>query len=338
MIEMKRVRQIVRVAVVVPFALAAPRLAVAASAQDSAAAQSLYDDARKLMTAHKWADACPKLEESQRLDPTQVTEFYLADCYEHAGRSASAWTTFLDLASAAHRAGRADREKVARDRAGALEPKLSKLAVDVPENVRVAGLVVTRDGEVLHEGQWGVPVAVDPGSHAIGASAPGKQKWTATEDVGAASVVVTAEVPALLDEPKPVATSSTAPSSPPAPEAESPPASAPTHPWRLAGAVAAGVGVAGLAVGGVFLSQALSKNSDANSGPCNTTTNVCTDPGLSLRHDAVSAGNVATVAFVAGAALVAGGAVLWFLPRSQPVQVGAAVVPGLASMSVRGVF
>ena len=62
------------------------------------------------------------------------TEFNLADCYERAGRTASAWTTFLDLAATEHRnsgAKAAERERVARDRAKGLEPRLSQPVIDV---------------------------------------------------------------------------------------------------------------------------------------------------------------------------------------------------------------
>src|SRR5580700_6879370 len=127
---MKTARCLFGAAAVLLVVMSARPAGAQATAQDQAVAQSLYDEAKKLMTANRWPDACPKLEESQRLDPTPVTEFYLADCYERAGRTASAWTTFLDLAAGEHKNGgtkEAEREKVARDRAKALEPKLSQL-------------------------------------------------------------------------------------------------------------------------------------------------------------------------------------------------------------------
>ena len=90
-----------------------------ASLADKAAAQSLFDEGRKLMSAGKYADACPKLAESQKLDPGVGTQFHLADCYEKLGQTASAWAGFLEAASAAKSMGQADREKVARERAAA---------------------------------------------------------------------------------------------------------------------------------------------------------------------------------------------------------------------------
>jgi hypothetical protein len=311
--------------------LATSRTARAQSSpQDQAVAQSLYDEAKKLMAASKWSDACPKLEESQRLDPTPVTEFYLADCYERAGRTASAWTTFLDLAAKEHGTGgtkSAEREKVARDRARALEPKLTQLVVDVPAAARVAGLLVKRDGEAVRDGQWGAPVAVDPGKHTIEASAPGKKAWSATQDVQGAGTTATVHVEALADAPveAPPATAATVPATslPSTPPAD---ATSGSSPLRTVGLVVGGVGVAGLAVGTVFGVIALSKNSAANSGNCGGSLggpNDCNPTGVDDRKSAVSAGNVSTVAFIAGGVLAAGGATLFLVAPSSHVQVGA---------------
>src|ERR1051326_9215354 len=80
------------------------------TASDKAAAEGLFGDARKLMEAGNYREACPKLEASQRLDPGVGTLLNLADCYEHSGRTASAWMEFLEAASAARESGSADRE------------------------------------------------------------------------------------------------------------------------------------------------------------------------------------------------------------------------------------
>ena len=120
-----------------------------ASLADKAAAQSLFDEGRKLMTAGKYAEACPKLAESQKLDPGVGTQFHLADCYEKMGQTASAWAGFLEAASAAKSMGQSDREKVARDRAAALAPRLSKLTITSAEATAIAGVEIKRDGTAV---------------------------------------------------------------------------------------------------------------------------------------------------------------------------------------------
>jgi hypothetical protein len=315
------------------------------SAQDSAAAQSLYDEARKLTSAGKWTDACPKLEESQRLDPTPVTQFYLADCYEHLGRTASAWTTFLELAAAAHRTGgpkAAERERVAKEKAMALEPKLTKLQIDVPAAARASGLVVKRDGQVVGEGQWGAPVAVDPGKHSVEASAPSKKPWSIAQEVQGAGQVTTVQVASLEDVPMAAAPASAAAAGlSETPRLEEPARGSP--PLKAVGLVVAAAGAVGLGVGTYFGLQALSKNSDANNGHCGSSAgfgdaNTCDASGVSLRSDAVGAGNLSTVFFVAGGALLATGVTLWLLAPSSHVQAAAAVGPGSGTAFLRFPF
>ena len=113
-----------------------------------------------------------------RLDPGIGTQFNLADCNEHIGKLASAWAGFLEVAAASKTANQADREKVARKRAAALEPRLPKLAVDVTG--APTGLEVKRDGIVIGSAAWGTSVPVDPGTHKVSATAPGKQTWETT--------------------------------------------------------------------------------------------------------------------------------------------------------------
>src|ERR1700689_2965643 len=102
-----------------------------AQGSSEAAATALFDEGRRLMGEHKFAEACPKLAESQRLAPSGGTLLNLADCYEHTGQTASAWVAWKDVASRANAAGKADVEKRALTKAAALEPALAKLTIAV---------------------------------------------------------------------------------------------------------------------------------------------------------------------------------------------------------------
>ena len=136
----------------------------------------LFDEGKKLMDAEEYAAACPKLAESQRLDPGNGTLARLATCHEKQGRTATAWSEFTELVTSAQRAGQADRERFARQRIAALEPHLSRLTIIVPADVATTpGLVVQRDAIAVGAAAWGIGIPVDPGDHLIEASAPGKQ-------------------------------------------------------------------------------------------------------------------------------------------------------------------
>src|SRR5687767_5825288 len=93
----------------------------AASAENAAAAESLFNEGKKLSTQGKWQEACLKFEESQRVDPGIGTLFQLANCHEKVGRTATAWAEFREVAASAKASGQGAREKVARERAAALE-------------------------------------------------------------------------------------------------------------------------------------------------------------------------------------------------------------------------
>jgi hypothetical protein len=275
---------------------------------DAAAAQAAYDRGKQLMSEGKYADACPKLEESQRLDPGAGTQFYLADCWEHVGRTASAWAAFIEVARASKAAGRTDRERISRARATALEPRLSRLTIAVSAK-DTPGLEVKRDGEVVGAGLWDTPIPVDLGTHAVTATAKGKQAWQGKVEVTSEGASTTITVPALLDAPAETASSPGAASAPVGAVGGSP-GEEPrkSSPMRTIGV---GVGIAGLVAMGTSVALGLAAKSQFNDAQQNQCVNGCTPSGASEDNSAVSLGNVATVVFVAGAVVTATGVVLW---------------------------
>jgi serine/threonine-protein kinase len=328
-------------------ALAAALWPSTARANDPATATMLFNEAKRLMGEGNFAEACPKFEESQRLDPGVGTQFNLGDCYERAGRTATAWATFMDVATELHASGDVKREKVARDRVAALEPKLSKLTILTPKNA--VGLEVRRNGEVLGGAVWGNAVPVDPGSYTIEATAPGKKKWSSVAAVGPNGAAVTVTIPELVApdtaEPAPPALPSTpgplqvAPEGPPATAAPETPEGQPGQMQRTLGVVAAGAGVVGLGVGTAFGLTAFSKHS-AYETHCNGS--ICDATGVQMHDDAASAATISTITMTAGLVLVAGGAVLWFTsPRAASktaIHVVPAVGPSSGGMTISGLW
>ena len=291
--------------------------AFADGASDDVAARALFDDARSLMQAGRFAEACPRFEESGRLAPGIGTRFNLADCYEHAGRTASAWAIFLDVAGAARMKHQDDREKVARERAAALEPRLVRLVIVVPTENRPLGLEIQRDGTRVGEAQWGVGVPADPGAHLITATAPGRKKWVESANVAGEKALVSVTVPTLALDPD----AREGPGSREAPIAAVSglldPATEPGRGdrQRVVALVAGGLGVVSLGVGAYFGLRSISKR-DAASPHC--TGDTCDPDGIRFRQEAINAGSVGTVAFVVGGVGVAAGILLWLTAPSSP--------------------
>src|SRR6185436_11342970 len=78
----------------------------------------------------------------------------------------------------------------------ALEPHLSTLTILVDKPVD--GLLVTRDGVKIEATTYGVAVPVDPGPHAIEASAPGFQTAHVDVTIGASKDAKSITLPALV--------------------------------------------------------------------------------------------------------------------------------------------
>lgn len=293
--------------------------------KNSADAEALFYKARALMHQGRYAEACPTLEASLRLDAGIGTRFNLADCNEHIGKTATAWAGFNEVAAAAKASHQAERESVAKKRAQALEPRLPKLVVDVPEP---AGLSITRDGVVVPPATYGVEVPVDPGIHRVAASAPGKQAWEVnvhSVQGKSARVTVPGELPALAalaalaappaatsPEPEPVASGATtsvtyAPTETTSSAFPAPVVENPLSVQRVAGWALAGAGVIGAGVGIGF---GLASIGDRNESRVHCVGDLCDADGVRMRDDAIRHGNVATVAVLAGAAAIAGGLAL----------------------------
>jgi hypothetical protein len=323
----------------------APGAALAAdppkNGKDPAAAQALFYEARALMKQGKHAQACPKLEESLRLDHGIGTEFNLADCNEQLGKLASAWTGFLSVAALSKAADQKDRERIARQRAQALERRLPKLVVEVKD--APPGLQVRRDGVVLGSAAFGTAIPVDPGKHQIVVTAPGKERWTKTVEATEGDTE-RVSVPPLKSAAVAVAPTPAVPQATPAsPPAESAAAAETTttsstfsfpepvderrsSAQKTIGWVVGGAGLVGLGVGGYFGLQSLDRR---NTSDNHCTGDLCDARGVQLRREAIDAGNVATVATIAGGAAALGGLVL-VLTAPKEHRVGLRAVPHVA--------
>lgn len=160
-------------------------------------ARALFKEGRTLAQKGDWEGACSKFQASLDLEPGVGTQFNLADCLEHRGRTASARSLFLEVAERARASGQGDRERVARARAAQLEGRVPNLVIEVAYPARQQE--VRRDGVVLPVAAWGSALSIDPGSSVISATAPGKESWSTRIDIPATAGLVTVLVPRLAD-------------------------------------------------------------------------------------------------------------------------------------------
>jgi hypothetical protein len=336
-------------ALLVSCTLAAVAIPARADEGDHQKAAASFKAARADIAAGNCAAAMPKLEESLAYEPSVGALLSMADCYEQVDLLA-AWRQLQDAAALAASKGD-EREAIARERAAGLEARLSMLRFVYAPSAAPPDpntLEVHIDGArvlpyVLRRGT----LAITPGAHRVEVSAPHKKAWHGQVIARTAGTSVDVDV-TLEDEAAPQA-------APPAPVAAPLPAPAGTPPVtpapaeapapsgaRTAGLVVGGVGVAGLAVGGIFGIVALTDNSHLRDA-CGGNVHQCTgdtEKISSTRSAAQTAATVSTIGFIAGGVALAAGVVLFVTAPSSPrhVEVGAAAIPGGGGLRLGGDF
>lgn len=276
--------------------VATPVKADPASPEDKALAEGLFREARSLVESGQVDRACAKFSESHRLEPKLGTLLHLATCHEQTGRLASAWAEYQEAASLAARSREPERQRIASERASAIEPKLARVRIVLA--TAIDGLELTLDGRPLGAASINVPLPVDPGAHVFEARAPGRKPWRA-ELVPAAATITDVNMPAL--EPLEVATPTPAPTPAPAAPESSPPSVTPTT------LVLGGLGIVGAAVGGVFGVRFFAQRSE---GLAECERGTCTAHGLEQLDAARSSSLVSGIGFGVGVAALTGAVIV----------------------------
>jgi hypothetical protein len=307
---------------------------------DVKAADVLFQSAKAAMERGDLATACSQFAESQRLDPAPGTLLNLGECEERSGKLATA-LGHLETARALLPAGDF-RIPFADARITGLEHRVSRLTLRLPLP-QVPGLSIRLDDVDVPVADLGSERRLDPGAHVIVVRAPGhadaRVEVTLREGEALQQAVAAGSA---IAEAKPVASASphgTAAvpdgsgtvGSPPTPPA----AGAAQRTWGL---VAGGAGVAGLAVGGVLVLVAKGTYGDALAhcpqGPAS-----CDAQGVNGGQSAHSEANVAMVAGLGGAALLAAGLTLYLTaPREHRVMLAPAIGSNDLGVAMRGAW
>ena len=159
--------------VLVASSLPSPLISRAFAQQgDAAASEALFREGRRLMKAGDYESACPKLEESLRLDPALGTLFNLASCEEQLGRWATAWQHWRQAADQLPSEDK--RRATAVARATALEKMLPRLTISLAAGAPPE-TEIQRNGVRFGTASLGLAIPVNPGRHVVTASAPGRE-------------------------------------------------------------------------------------------------------------------------------------------------------------------
>jgi hypothetical protein len=296
-----------------------------AEAQNAAQAEQLFREAKQLFDAGKIEEACKTWEASERLDPSLGTLTNIANCREKHGDLATAWEAFVTLERRTAGIGKYDTlNSLGRTRAAALEPRLSYLTINVPDEVRVEGLEVYRDGVLIETGAWNRALPIDGGHHTITGRAPGHEAWSTTVDVEAEQDKKAVEVPRfkairnpqgggggggktiIIDRSEP---------------------STFTFRRKISAGVAGGA-VAGVAVGIAF-ALASTRSADKATSKCPSLNCEMYEEANALNKKSRDQALFANVGFGVGAAALAGAVFLWITGKPEHAGTGPAVTTSI---------
>lgn len=264
----------------------------------TAQAEQLFRDGKRLMGEGNITAACDAFEGSYRMAPAVSTLLNLADCREKNQQYASAWTNFIEAARQSQGdPSLAALTETARRRAAAVESRLSFLIVNVPDEARIDGLTISRNGTLLDPAAWNRDMPVDGGDYRIEGKAPAFEPWSTTVKVGNAKDKQSVNVPRFRE------TVTGGPSSSAA-------AVHADHPRTFGGTRKLAVGL--WAVGAAALGGGLALELSAR----NTYDDAKLDHNNDRRHDLTASANrrrhYAQAAGAAGLVAVGVGAVLWY--------------------------
>jgi len=316
---------------------------------DIAAADVLYQQAKKLVAEGKLEEACPKFRASFELDRQLGVLLNMADCEERLGRLATAWGLWGEALEWARRVSDW-RTPYAQERRGAVEPRLPWLTIVVSNPV--ASLQIYRDEVAVPPASFGEALPLDPGLHRVVVK---RGEQVLTEQPVTVSERQRAEVPldlALLDAAVPPPKQPVGPPGGGRPGPTTGPggdrgtaeaAEGTGDTQRIVGWVAGGTGAALVLVAGGLEIAALVKKGQADADD-SCVSKFCSPPGLEAANAAKSYAEVGQWLGIAGLGVLAVGATLLLTAPSAepsaPVAARAEIAPwlgaGLAGVLVRG--
>jgi tetratricopeptide (TPR) repeat protein len=301
---------------------AAAAFAAPARADDNAAAEALFQQAKTLTEQQRYDEACPKFAASYKLDKALGTLLNLADCEEHSGRIATAWAHWGEAVELAQKGGD-KRDAFASGHRDALAPRLPMLRLDIAAGK--SSLDVYRDAVKIDPAAYGVPLPSDPGGHVVSVRRGAEtlvEKRVAVRE-GETTALALDLVAIEKAAPPPVV-----PGLPPSS-------------LRTVGFVLTGVGVATLLAAGSLEIAALVNKSDADA-PSSCVNRFCTPTGIATAERARTFADVGQWVGIGGIVVAAVGVTLVIASPGRPASSTPAVtasgwlLPGSGGLVLRG--
>jgi hypothetical protein len=325
-------RLVAAVAVTTQVGLAVLAPPTARADDNSGDAMALFDLGMKDMQAGNFELACKELAASNEKLPDSGTKGALATCYTQLGKVASAWRLWRDLADTAPSE---DMKRDAASYAFKLEARLPRFVIRL-KGVAAPGLKVTAGGIDVADPTLAAPLPIDPGAFTVLATAPDYVEWT-MDFTAAEGKTTTVEVPALVARPKPKPTTASTPLPTLIMHED---VNATRRSRHIVGLSIGLVGVAALAVGGVFGSIA-SSQWDTAQKDCNNNIANCPAGQASVAQAEVNTARTSALVSTLGISIGAVGAIVGtiiFLSAPAAEQPSAAttawrVVPALSPAS-----
>lgn len=278
------------------------REASAQSKEELDRARALFREAVALSAAGNCAAAVQKYRQVAEIKMTANVAFNMGECQDKLGSLVAALGNYRLAASKIAESKPKEVEKVAQQ----VEGRIADLEKRIPK------VTVTRSNEVgtieidsveIGNAQLGSAIPVDPGTHVVIAKLNGTEvgRQTVTLAEGESkSVKLTVKLPDAPKKPKePV-------EDPDPPKKEEPP---PPPPSKAPAIAAIGVGVVGLALGGVFIGLAAG-NADKLKAQCGGDTS-CPSSAKPLADEGKTFEGVSVAMFAVGAIGVGTGIILF---------------------------
>jgi hypothetical protein len=302
-------------------AVAVSLLSANANAQSVAAADALFQEGQAALERGDLAVACPKLRESDRLDPANGTKLNLADCEEKRGRLATAWELYRKLSETLP--AEDQRLPYVKSRLDALAARVPRLTLVLARNAP-ADTHATLGQTVLTSASFGTALPFDPGNQElIASSGASKRRYRFTLREGDAK---TLEINPQVEAAGP----------PPEPPRDTNDAQSHAANTKMLGYALGGVGIAGFAVGSITGLIGLQKVGVGNDN-CNDSKHTCNQAGVDANNTARTMRMVSTTGFVIGLLGVGAGAYLVLTSSAdEKVSFGARVNGDSASLGVNG--